>query len=390
MKKIFFTIVAGSLSSVLMAQSVGINTDGSAPTAGYIFDVKGNHLIQNDLHVSGNVGIGTTVPSEKLVVDGKIVAGATKMGSGRNGDGTFSITNNGWGRLEATSGLAIWGDGNAYNNDSPQMLLNSSGHVGIGTTSPIAKLHVEGTHNGNSYGNFTFYAKDAYTGSPNNPTSCCGEPVNASIHASARIMASEFDAFSDARIKNIIGVSDSKKDLQTIMSLKITDYRMKDAMKDDKPYKKVIAQEVKEVYPQAVSFTTETVPDIYSMSTIKEGVVKMQNTLEKGDQIKLIMQDKEGMFDVIEANENSFKINESLSGEVFVYGRRVNDFHTVDYEALNTLNISATQELYRIIQAQKEQIEALQKENGSLKASVENNEQEIEKIKNILNLVGQK
>jgi hypothetical protein len=307
------------------------------------------------------------------------------MGSGRNGDGTFSLTNNGWGRLEGTSGLAIWGDGNAYNNDSPQMLLNSSGLVGIGTTSPIAKLHVEGFSNGNNYGGFYFYSGGGPSGGM-----CCGGSVDASIHASNRIMASEFDAFSDARIKNIIGISDSKKDLQTIMALKITDYRMKDAMKDDKPYKKVIAQEVKEVYPQAVSFTTEIIPDIYAMSTLKNGLVTIQNTLKQGDKVKLIMEDKEGLYDVIEASENNFRINENLTGDVFVYGRRVDDFHTVDYEALNTLNISATQELYKIIQAQKEEIESLKKENGVLKASVESNKADLDLIKTTLNLVGQK
>ena len=374
------------LSLGLMAQSVGINTDGSAPTAGYLFDVKGQALFQNNLHISGNVGIGTATPSVALDVNGVVVAGNTKMGSGRNGDGTFSLTNNGWGRLEGTSGLAIWGDGNAYNNDSPQMLLNSSGLIGIGTTNPVAKLHVEGNSTANSYGNFTYYAWQSNAGGG----SCCGGSVEASIHASHRIMASEFDAFSDARIKNIIGLSDSKKDLQTIMALKITDYRMKDAMKDDKPYKKVIAQEVKEVYPQAVSFTTEIIPDIYAMSTLKNGLVTIQNTLKKGDKVKLIMEDKEGLYDVIEATENNFRINESLSGDVFVYGRRVDDFHTVDYEALNTLNISATQELYKIIQAQKEEIESLKKENGVLKASVESNKADLELIKTTLNLVGQK
>jgi predicted nuclease with TOPRIM domain len=34
---------------------------------------------------------------------------------------------------------------------------------------------------------------------------------------------------------------------------------------------------------------------------------------------------------------------------VFVYGREVNDFRAVDYEALTTLNISATQELVKMI-----------------------------------------
>lgn len=382
----FLTFGFSFLSLGLMAQSVGINTDGSAPSAGYLLDVKGQTIIQNNLHVSGNVGIGTASPSVALDVNGVVIAGNTKMGSGRNGDGTFSLTNNGWGRLEGTSGLAIWGDGNAYNNDSPQMLLNSSGLVGIGTTNPVAKLHVEGNSTANSYGNFTYYAWQSNAGG----SSCCGGSVQASIHASDRIMASEFDAFSDARIKNIFGLSDSKKDLQTIMALKITDYRMKDGVKDDKPYKKVIAQEVKEVYPQAVSFTTEIIPDIYAMSTLNNGLVTIKNTLKQGDKVKLIMEDKEGLYDVIEATENNFRINENLTGDVFVYGRRVDDFHTVDYEALNTLNISATQELYKIIQAQKEEIESLKKENGALKASVESNKADLEFIKSTLNLVGQK
>jgi hypothetical protein len=147
---------------------------------------------------------------------------------------------------------------------------------------------------------------------------------------------------------------------------------------------------VKEVYPQAVSFTTEIIPDIYTMSTLKNGLVTIQNTLKQGDKVKLIMEDKEGLYDVIEATENNFRINENLTGDVFVYGRRVDDFHTVDYEALNTLNISATQELYKIIQAQKEEIESLKKENGVLKASVENNKADLELIKTTLNLVGQK
>ena len=42
---------------------------------------------------------------------------------------------------------------------------------------------------------------------------------------------------------------------------------------------------------------------------------------------------------------SSTEANPLPDGEVFVYGREVNNFHTVDYEALSTLNISATQEL---------------------------------------------
>ena len=50
------------------------------------------------------------------------------------------------------------------------------------------------------------------------------------------------------------------------------------------------------------------------------------------------------------------------SGSVFVYGREVDDFRTVDYEAISMLNVSATQELLK-------RIEALENENQKLTES---------------------
>jgi hypothetical protein len=39
-----------------------------------------------------------------------------------------------------------------------------------------------------------------------------------------------------------------------------------------------------------------------------------------------------------------------------VYGREIDDFHVVDYDALSMLHISATQELYKIIKKLEEKI----------------------------------
>ncbi len=63
--------------------------------------------------------------------------------------------------------------------------------------------------------------------------------------------------------------------------------------------------------------------------------------------------------------------------EIFVYGREVKDFRTVDYEGVSMLNVSATQELAR-------RVEALATENAELKArlaSLEALAEEVAKLK---------
>jgi len=44
----------------------------------------------------------------------------------------------------------------------------------------------------------------------------------------------------------------------------------------------------------------------------------------------------------------------------FIYGKEINDFHTLSKEYIFTLNVSATQELYKLIQQQNILIQDLQ------------------------------
>lgn len=48
-----------------------------------------------------------------------------------------------WFRIGAESGLALWGDGNADDNNNPNVFINNQGCVGIGTNSPDKTLHIE-------------------------------------------------------------------------------------------------------------------------------------------------------------------------------------------------------------------------------------------------------
>jgi hypothetical protein len=236
------------------------------------------------------------------------------------------------------------GNNLAINGD---LILNQfGGNVGIGTNTPTqAKLVVNGsTAQTLSFG----YLRN--TGTTGTETSQSG---NFSIYADNRIAASEFNAFSDKRIKRVLGLSDNQKDLMDLMKIKITDYQLIDSIsKGNKVYKKVIAQEVAEVLPNAITKSTNCIPDIYQLSTLNNGFIVLANHhVKQGERVKIILEDKEQMVLVNRITEDGFFIDNATlaSGKVFVYGREVDDFHSVDYEALTTLNISATQALLKQI-----------------------------------------
>jgi hypothetical protein len=84
------------------------------------------------VHAAGNVGIGTTAPTNKLtVIGGNIAAGGTGNTTG------FTLQN--WNIYEdaSTSAYNI-----AYNAGTPFVTVSTSGNVGIGTTAPAAALDI--------------------------------------------------------------------------------------------------------------------------------------------------------------------------------------------------------------------------------------------------------
>lgn len=119
---------------------LSISTAASAPIRFYTSGSNERMRITE----TGNVGIGTTTPDAKLQVDGSATANA-------NFDGIFKldagITHQlSMGSLSGGSyGWWLQAQGNNLSSTYPILLNPSGGNVGIGTTSPYAKLSVAGT-----------------------------------------------------------------------------------------------------------------------------------------------------------------------------------------------------------------------------------------------------
>ena len=81
--------------------------------------------------------------------------------------------------------------------------------------------------------------------------------------------------------------------------------------------------------------------------------------------------EKEGTYTILEINSNSIKIDKSIEGDkCFIYGKEIDDFHTLSKEYIFTLNVCATQELYRTIQLQQEIINQLKRDVEELKMKI--------------------
>ncbi len=257
-------------------------------------------------------------------------------------------------------------------NDVMTVDLGSQ-RVGIGTVSPSkAKVEIEGVSGSYAYGQRGILNANGALSGANT-----GTDDNASLWASGNVWASAFLAFSDERIKHIEGRSDSVRDLATLLGIEITDYTYIDTVaKGTGEQKKVIAQQVEKVYPQAVIRNTDVVPDIYQDAELRDGWVQITTNLKKGERVRLISGKKEGIYEVLEVAPGKFRTDFSADGEtVFVYGREVKDFRSVDYIAIAMLNVSATQELYRHVEKQAADLA----ERDDKIALLENSNQEMQR-----------
>lgn len=319
----------------------------------------------------GNVGIGISNPGSKLDVNGNAYVrgqinldGAIVMGEGQTiwGKNTAGAPEQAFWPRSSNGTYINYGTAGFFirNNASVNtMTMNNGGIVSIGTGTTMGRLNI-----GTTPATYMRYGGVSSDGGSDSNSQRTNNPV--SIWADETVVAKLIDIHSDARIKNILHPTDSAKDLQTLMGIEITDYQFKDKVgSGNAPQKKVIAQQVEKIFPQAVSVRKGVVPDIYKNAAVKEGWVMLATDLKVGERVRLVSPGGESVEDVLEVRGDAFRTSLKAAEEkTFVYGREVPDFHSVDYDAIAMLNVSATQQLKREKDAE---IQVLREENAALR-----------------------
>ncbi len=349
--------------------NIGIGTD-----AGFNLTTGGNNIMIRNAGVAGEsetIRLGNSSHT-RTFLSGNV---GFQLGTGATPDRPVTIQASGveWFGLRDSAGANKWhvnhknGGVNFAETGvvDGRLFLAAGGNVVIGTDVPTkAKLEINGTAASNPGGGQIYSSG----GSSVVPAGL----VNLSMYASSAVAASFFLAFSDQRIKRITGRSNTERDLATLAAIEITDYTHIDtAQRGDKSHKKVIAQQVEKVFPQAVNKITDVVPDIYQRAAVKDGWIALSTNLKKGDRVRLIGNATQGEHEVLEVTAGRFRTAFKADADtVFVYGREVKDFRTVDYEAIAMLNVSATQELHRRAAAQDARLTAQAAEIAALKTQL--------------------
>lgn len=354
-------------------------------------------------YINGSLGVSTASPAYALDAG----TGSIITDNWIRSRGTGGIYNESYGGgwyMEDSTWLRCWdktvfiGDGNLCNS--------TNARFGAGTSGPSFPFHVA---TADGYPGGTSYSYLGYGG-----TGTANDNPGTSVYCSQRMLASEFNAISDERVKtNILDINDLSA-LEIIRQIEPKKYNYIDYItRGQEPVWGFLAQQVESVLPYAVSTSEDYIPNIFELANFSEnnGIYTITlthkltsdtlNTSIDGIitpiQLKIYINNegKEKLVtlkDIID--EHSFTINESLSeiepikdditGEMklvtFVHGIKINNFKNLNTDSIFTMATAAIQEVDRELQTTKTRL-------NTVNQYIQTRQQIIDNLKNKINII---
>ena len=184
-------------------------------------------------------------------------------------------------------------------------------------------------------------------------------PVVFSLRTADNIICGKNSyALSDKRIKKDIYDINDNDALLKIMRIEPKTYNYIDTIqRTSSNVYGFIAQQIREVIPEAVEIISKFVPNVYKLVSINKNkfILNDYGDLKIGDILQIYTLNSTEEVKILQINLiNEIKyeiiIDKDIEDiEVFVYGSYVKDFHILDKSYLYTLNICATQQIYKDI-----------------------------------------
>ncbi len=246
-------------------------------------------------------------------------------------------------------------------SDSTNNIIYGDGLLAINkVSSPDTKLHV-GVGADSIQGLYRYFSVN------NNNLSSVSEAKIVdgicSVFESSVLVSGNISATSDSRIKKDIIDIDDHSALKSIMEIQPKTYQYIDvASRGSNLVYGFIAQNIREILPHAVRLHVDVIPNIYRYADIQYDTIYISDHhVIIGDMVYIIdMLNHGDEYKVIAVAEHTITIDRMIEGDqVFVYGKKVEDFHVLDKSSVYTMNVCATQILADKIQNLKKRLQEI-------------------------------
>lgn len=231
-----------------------------------------------------------------------------------------------------------WQEPTNYTSLTNQFIYYDEGNIGIGNTVPTtASLDINTSI-------LTTY----------NLQTLNSVKTNRSLWTNLGVITS-----SDERIKTNLKDIDDFLALNQILKIEPKQYNYidKTTKANNSNVYGFIAQQVRDVIPNAVTLHSQVIPNIYTIGAINNNNITFSKAsvpdLQNAKKLMFIAEDgqqyTENILNILRSDDTiSISIENTYPySNVFVYGTYIDDFHTIDKSYIYTLNVCALQDLHK-------------------------------------------